>query len=78
MTDSLLDLFISFEPNICFKIAFPPFGNSDRVVVSVSIYFRSISEDAAFHRTAYDCSCADWDGLCDHLKDVLWDDNFKV
>ena len=26
---------------------------------------------------AYDYSCADWDGLCDHLRDVLWEDLFK-
>ena len=24
----------------------------------------------------YDCSCADWDGLCDHLRDVPWEDIF--
>ena len=26
---------------------------------------------------AYDYSCADWDGLHDHLRDVLWEDVFK-
>ena len=39
------------------------------VVVSVSIDFLSNSQrDAPFHRIAYDYSCADWDGLCDHLR----------
>ena len=30
-----------------------------------------------FHCIAYDYSCADWDGLCDHLRDVPWEDIFK-
>ena len=27
---------------------------------------------------AYDYSCVDWDGLRDHLRDVPWDDIFKL
>ena len=27
---------------------------------------------------AYDYSCADWDGLRDHLRDVPWEDIFKL
>ena len=27
---------------------------------------------------AYDYSCADWDGLHDHLRDVPWEDIFKL
>ena len=27
---------------------------------------------------AYDYSHADWDGLCDHLRDVPWEDIFKL
>ena len=27
---------------------------------------------------ACDYSCADWDSLCDHLRDVLWEDIFKL
>ena len=30
-----------------------------------------------FHCIAYDYSCADWDGLCDNLRDVPWEDIFK-
>ena len=60
-------------------MAFPLSGNSDHVVVSVSIGFPSNSQrDAPFHRIAYDCSCADWDGLCDHFRDVPWEDIFKL
>ena len=52
---------------------------SDHVVVSFSIDFFSNSQrDAPFHCIAYDYSRADWDGLCDHLRDVPWDDVFKL
>ena len=57
----------------------PPLGNSDHVVVSVSIDFPTNSQqDAPFHRIAYDKSRADWHGLCDHLRDVPWEDIFKL
>ena len=60
-------------------MAFPPLGNSDHVVVSVAIVFPINSkQDAPFHRLAYDYSRADWDGLCDHLRDVPWEDIFKL
>ena len=54
-------------------------GNSDHVVVSVSIDFPINSkQDTSFHRVAYDYSCADWDGIYDHLRDVPWQDIFKL
>ena len=60
-------------------MAFPPLGNSDHVVVSVSIDFPVNSkQDAPFHRVAYDYSRADLDGLHDHLRDVPWEDIFKL
>ena len=34
--------------------------------------------DVPFHRVAYDYSCSDWGGLCDHLRDVLWEYNFEL
>ena len=79
MTNSaLLDLFISSDASIFSTMAFPPLGNSD-VVVSVSIDFPSNSQqDAPFFCIAYDYSCADWDSLCDHLRDVSWEDIFKL
>ena len=65
---ALLDLFFSSDASICSTMAFPPLRNSDHVVVSVSIDFPINSEhDAPFHLIDYDCSQADWDGLCDHL-----------
>ena len=60
-------------------MAFPPLGNSNHGFVSVSIAFPSYSQrDSPFHRIAYNYSRADWDGLCDHLRDVPWDDVFKL
>ena len=60
-------------------MAFPPLGNSDHVVVSVPIDFPSNSQqDTPFHRIAYDYSSGDWDRLLDHLRDVLWEDIFKL
>ena len=59
-------------------MAFPPLGNSDHVVVSVSIDFPlNAKQDTPFHQMAYDYSRADWDGLRDHLRDVPWEDVFK-
>ena len=76
---ALLDLFISSDASICSTVAFPPLGNSDHAVVSVSIDFPINSkQDIPFHRMAYDYSCADWDGLRDHLRDVPWEDIFKL
>ena len=59
-------------------LVFPPLGNEDHVV-SVSILFPSNSQwDAPFHHIAYDHFHADWDGLNDHLRDVPWEDIFKL
>ena len=75
---AILDLFRSSDASISSTMAFPPLGNSDHVFVTVSIDFPSNSQwDASFHRIAYDYSCADWDGLCDHLRDVPREDIFK-
>ena len=46
-------------------------------IFHVSIDF-PINSKQDTHRVAYDYSCADWDGLCDHLRDVLWEDIFKL
>ena len=51
---ALLGFFLSSDASICSIMAFPPLGNSDHVVVSVSIAFPSYSQrDPAFHRIAY-------------------------
>ena len=68
---ALLDFFLSADATICSTMVFPPLENSDHVVVSVSIDFPITSkQDTPFHRVAFDYSRADWDGLCDRLRDV--------
>ena len=57
---ALLDLFLSSDASVCSTMAFPPLGNYDHIVVSVSIGFPSNSQwDVPFHRIAYDYSRAD-------------------
>ena len=75
---ALLDLFLSSDTSICSTMAFPPLGNSDHVVVSVSIDFpTNAQQGASFHCIAYDYFRADWK-LHDHLRDVPWQDIFKL
>ena len=74
----LFDFFLSSDTSICSTMAFAPLGNSDHVVVSVSIDFLPNSKrNALFHCIAYYYSYADWDSLHDHLRDVPWEDIFK-
>ena len=76
---ALSDLFISSDASISSTMAFPPLGNSDHVVVSVSIDVTTNSQlDASFYRIAYDYSRTDWDGLHNYLRDVPWKDIFKL
>ena len=71
-SSALLDLFVSSG-------ALFPLGNSNQVVFSVSIHFPLyLQRGALFNHIAYDYSCPDWDGLFDHLRDVLWEDIFKL
>ena len=60
-------------------MAFSPLGNPDHVFVSISIDFPTNSQrDASFHHIAYRSSCADWDYLLDHLRDVPQEDILKL
>ena len=71
--------FVFICSNFCCTVTFTPLGNSDQVVVSVSIDFSSNSKgDVTFHCTAYGYFWADWDNLFNHLKDVSWEDIFKL
>ena len=75
---ALLDLFISSNASICSSMTFPLLRNSDDVA-SVSFHFPSYSQwHALFHSIAHDYSCANWDDLCDHLRDAPWEDIFKL
>ena len=76
---ALLYLFLSSDASICSTMASPPLGNSDHVIVSVSIHVPINSkQDTSFHRVTYDYSRADCNGLRDHLRDVPWEDIFKL
>ena len=56
---AILDFFLSSDASVCSTMVFPPLGNSDLVVVSVSIDFPINSkQDIPLHRVAYDYSCA--------------------
>ena len=61
-------------------MAFPPLGNSDHIVVSVNTDFPSFYSqwDVLFHHIAHDYFCANLDGFCGHLRDVLLEDIFKL
>ena len=53
---TLLDFFLSSGTSTCSTMDLPPLGNSDHVIVSVSIDFPSNSkQDALFH--GIDLSC---------------------
>ena len=70
---SLLYLFLSSDASICSTLLFPPLGDSDHAVVSVSIDSPLNSQQhALFIHIAYDYSRADWDGFCDHMRDSRW------
>ena len=76
---ALLDLLLSSDASIFSTMAFPSLENSDHFVDSVSIEFPTNSQwDVPFHCIAYNYSRADWDGLCDHLRDVPWEYVFKL
>ena len=48
------------------------------MVVSVSIDFPSNTKwDALLHHIAYDYFRADWNRLCDHMRNVPWDDRVR-
>ena len=74
----LLGLFLSSDPSVCFTVAFASLENSDHFIVSVSTDFSSNSKkNALVHLTAFAYSCADWDGLWNHLRNVPVVDIFK-
>ena len=75
---ALLDLFISSDASICSRMAFPPLGNSNVVVSVCNDIPTNSKRDVPFYRIAYDSSCANSDGLRDHLTNVSQDDIFKL
>ena len=74
---ALLDPFLSSDTSICSTMAFPPLGNSDHVSVSIE-FLSNAQPDAMFHCIANDYFHAHWDGLHGHLRDVPWENIFKL
>ena len=67
----LLGLFFPSGPSVCFTVAFASFRNSDHVVALVSTDFPSSSKmNAPVDLTAFDYSCANWNGLWKYLWNV--------
>ena len=49
-----------------------------REIISVSIdSLSNTKHDTPFHSIAHYYSDVEWDGFCDHLRDVPWEDIFK-
>ena len=60
-------------------MTFLTLGNYFQAVASVPNYFLSNSDwDVPFHRITNDYSRANWDSLRGHLRDVPWEDIFKL
>jgi len=68
---SLLDLCLLSDPTECHATCFPPLGNSDHVVVSISLQLKAGQPtDHPSHRTSYNYQRADWDSCRDLLRDI--------
>ena len=59
-------------------MAFLPLANSHNVVLVAIDFLTNSKQDAPFNSIAYDYSHTNWDGLCDHFRDVPWEDIFKL
>ena len=79
---ALYDFFLSFDTSINSTVAFSSLENSDHVAASVSIAFPSKSKgdeiDFPLISQFFYYPCAKWDSLWDHLRDVPWEDTFKL
>ena len=73
-----LDFFLSSDASICSRMFFPLLESFDHVVSVLMDFPLNPKEDAPFYCIAYDYSLADCDGLCDYLRDVLWEAIFKL
>ena len=58
-----------------FYNGFPSIGKFWSVYINFPI---NSKQDAPFHCLANDSSGADWDGLCDYLRDVQWENIFQL
>ena len=56
-------------------MAFPPLGSSDHVEISADLFSDS-KGDALCYCSTYDYSSANWNGLCDHLRNFSMSETF--
>ena len=76
---ALLDIFISSDISVSSTMVLSPLRKSGHIVASVSLDFLSNSKrDVLFHLIVYDFFCVHWDSLCDRLRDVSWEEIFKL
>ena len=66
----LILAFVLQLSSIC-SVAFRPLENSVLWLSNSKMY-------VSFYRAAYDYSRANWDGVYNHLRDVSWEDIFKL
>ena len=70
-----MQVFLSPDPSICSSVAFPPLGSSDHVEISADLFSDS-KGDALCYCSTYDYSSANWNGLCDHLRNFSMGETF--
>ena len=71
-TPSLLDLFLSFSPNVCNASILSPLGNLDHAVINVDISLSSkAAQESPVHRMLYSYHQGDLDSFRDFLCDIL-------
>ena len=75
--DEVLSIKPSANASICFPMAFPLLVNCNHVSVLINFPITP-KQVAPFHCMVYDHYLADWDRLCDHLREVPWVDIFKL
>ena len=76
---SLFHLFLFPDASICTAMAVPTLENFDHVIVSVYNNFPvNSNQDDPFNCIAYDYSRPEWDSLCNLLRDVPWEEIFKL
>ena len=79
-TPSRLDLcFCSHPDEISSIVPRTPLGNSDHVVLQLSLKSPSASiHQSPYHRTSYTYGCGDWDSFRNFLRDLPWEDVFSL
>ena len=73
-----LDLIASSDASVCSTVAFAPWEILIMWLSQFPLTFLQNKREAPFHWIPYDYYCADWDAVCNHLRDVPWGDIFKL